>query len=290
MQLIEKTLVKNNAKIPSVYKKDVAGLTIGASISYFGSSAALGLASTFGVASTGTAISTLSGAAATNASLAWLGGGALAAGGGGMLVGTIVLHCIPIVGYMIIGFSVYGFFHKRKNDKRLKELLYRKRCNIIKYINTLCNQADDKIMKLQQYEKETDEYINSIVTYTKSYDRMTDNQRQNIETVINLVDIAMDVINKPLEAVNDVITENDLKSFSKKKRWSVKSINSTKKAVLFYSNFIYGLSDDEKDKKLILDFIKSQKAMLKENEISKKDFNNNIIKYSDFLILYKRNL
>ncbi|ABY36512.1 MAG TPA: hypothetical protein DEF43_17745 [Chloroflexus aurantiacus] len=46
---------------------------------------------TLGVASTGTAISTLSGAAATNATLAWLGGGALAAGGGGMALGTAVL-------------------------------------------------------------------------------------------------------------------------------------------------------------------------------------------------------
>ncbi len=42
-------------------------------------------------ASTGTAISTLSGAAASNAVMAWLGGGAVAAGGGGMAAGTIVL-------------------------------------------------------------------------------------------------------------------------------------------------------------------------------------------------------
>lgn len=42
-------------------------------------------------ASTGTAIASLSGAAATNATLAWLGGGALSAGGLGMAGGTAVL-------------------------------------------------------------------------------------------------------------------------------------------------------------------------------------------------------
>jgi hypothetical protein len=42
-------------------------------------------------ASTGTAISTLSGAAANSAILAWLGGGSLAVGGGGMATGTVVL-------------------------------------------------------------------------------------------------------------------------------------------------------------------------------------------------------
>lgn len=45
-------------------------------------------------ASTGTLISTLSGAAATNASLAYLGGGALAAGGGGMATGTVAVTTI----------------------------------------------------------------------------------------------------------------------------------------------------------------------------------------------------
>lgn len=48
----------------------------------------------FATASTGTAIAGLSGVAATNATLAWLGGGALAAGGGGMAVGTAVLSGI----------------------------------------------------------------------------------------------------------------------------------------------------------------------------------------------------
>lgn len=42
-------------------------------------------------ATTGVAISSLSGAAATNASLAALGGGALSVGGGGMALGTTVV-------------------------------------------------------------------------------------------------------------------------------------------------------------------------------------------------------
>lgn len=54
-------------------------------------SGTLGLVGLLGAASTGTAIGTLSGAAATNATLAWLGGGSIAAGGGGMAAGTLVL-------------------------------------------------------------------------------------------------------------------------------------------------------------------------------------------------------
>ncbi len=47
-------------------------------------------------ASTGTAISSLSGAAASNAVLAWLGGGSLAIGGGGMAAGAVVLTGITV--------------------------------------------------------------------------------------------------------------------------------------------------------------------------------------------------
>jgi hypothetical protein len=60
-------------------------------------SGTLAFASQFGVASTGTAISGLSGAAATNATFAWLGGGAIVAGGGGMALGTVVLGGITIL-------------------------------------------------------------------------------------------------------------------------------------------------------------------------------------------------
>jgi hypothetical protein len=50
-----------------------------------------GLAGIIGTASTGTAIGSLSGVAATNATLAWLGGGSLSAGGLGMAGGAAVL-------------------------------------------------------------------------------------------------------------------------------------------------------------------------------------------------------
>ncbi len=50
-----------------------------------------GAVGSLGSASTGTAISSLSGAAVQKAILAWLGGGSLAAGGGGMAVGALTL-------------------------------------------------------------------------------------------------------------------------------------------------------------------------------------------------------
>ncbi|MYN66916.1 MAG: hypothetical protein F4X11_18095 [Acidobacteria bacterium] len=86
----------------------LAGTTAGISMAAFGPTAALAVATTFGTASTGTAISALSGAAATNAALAWLGGGALAAGGGGMAAGNALLALAGPVGWTVGGLALVG--------------------------------------------------------------------------------------------------------------------------------------------------------------------------------------
>ncbi len=61
------------------------------------SAATFGLVAAFGTASTGTAISSLSGIAAYNATMACLGGGSIVAGGGGMLWGGLALGGVAVV-------------------------------------------------------------------------------------------------------------------------------------------------------------------------------------------------
>jgi len=98
-----------------------AGFVAGAAIASMAPTAALWVATTFGVASTGTAISTLSGAAAANAALAWLGGGALAAGGGGTAAGGALLALAGPIGWTIAGATLLAsiaLFAKAKFDSR----------------------------------------------------------------------------------------------------------------------------------------------------------------------------
>lgn len=73
--------------------------------------------STFAAASTGTAISGLTGAAATNATLAWLGGGALAAGGGGMAAGAVVLNLIMVAPAALISGLAVGVVGAKQKTK-----------------------------------------------------------------------------------------------------------------------------------------------------------------------------
>lgn len=72
-------------------------------------------------ASTGTAISTLSGAAATNATLAWLGGGSLASGGGGVAAGATVLSGITMGATAGVGLIAAGLIASTYYSKKLTE-------------------------------------------------------------------------------------------------------------------------------------------------------------------------
>lgn len=96
-----------------------AGVAVGTAVATIAPTAALWVATTFGTASTGTAISTLSGAVATKAALAWLGGGALAAGGGGAAAGSAVLALAGPIGWTVAGATVLAsvvLFTKSKRD------------------------------------------------------------------------------------------------------------------------------------------------------------------------------
>lgn len=96
-------LKEMQAMAASIAGSVASGAAIGA-ITAFG---AYGAAMTFGAASTGTAIAALSGVAATNATMAFLGGGALAAGGLGMAGGAAVLGglvagpALAVMGFII---------------------------------------------------------------------------------------------------------------------------------------------------------------------------------------------
>ncbi len=106
--------LKDYSILASGLLKSVGAGGVAGALTAFGAyNATMALATTAG----GTAISTLSGVAATNATLAWLGGGALGAGGLGMAGGTMIL------GGMVAApaLAVMGFVLSAKAEKKLED-------------------------------------------------------------------------------------------------------------------------------------------------------------------------
>ena len=97
-------------------------------------SGAMWVATTWGTAGTGTAISSLSGAAASKAAMAWLGGGTIASGGGGMAAGAMVLSggaIVIVTGVAAAGFYAYKMYDQHVDTKRVYSELVRYQDDIV---------------------------------------------------------------------------------------------------------------------------------------------------------------
>lgn len=118
------------------------------------------LASGVGVASTGTAISALSGAAAFNATAAWLGGGALAAGGGGMAAGAAVMGGLVAIPAL----AVMGAFSHIQANKKIGEI-EKQMTKILSHID----QIENNILQLKLIGNRSQELIVSVGKATEVF-------------------------------------------------------------------------------------------------------------------------
>ncbi len=150
-----KSYKKNGINIPEYDGEELKKVSFGAGVLLGGiGGAGLGAAGGFaaagattaavmaiGTASTGTAIASLSGVAATNATLAALGGGSLAVGGGGMALGSAILGGATLgVGLLVGGiiFNVTGSSLSNKADEAWRQMQ-----NAEKEIDKICTYMID---------------------------------------------------------------------------------------------------------------------------------------------------
>ena len=149
------TYSKNGVTLPKYDGEKIKKISVGAGfllggLGGAGLGAAGGLAAAgattaavmvLGTASTGTAIASLSGVAATNATLALLGGGTLAAGGGGIAVGAAALGASTLGVGLLVGGIIFSFTGRKLSDKADEAWTQMKKAE--GKINTICNYLDD---------------------------------------------------------------------------------------------------------------------------------------------------
>ena len=134
-----------------------SGLLSGAASGALAGLGAYGSVGLLATASTGTAIASLSGAAATNATLAWLGGGSLAAGGIGMAGGSAVL------GGFVAGpaIAITGLM--------------------------MASKAEEALTKARAYEAEVDKKIAEMKEMSAVLDGLQANAKEMMNTLERLI-------------------------------------------------------------------------------------------------------
>lgn len=257
----------------------LAGAGMGVAVVTMGPTVAMGVATTFGVASTGTAISTLSGAAATNAALAWLGGGALAAGGGGIAAGEAFLALAGPVGWAVAGVTLVasGFiFLKTKNDKKhLEDIFTLVSERDVKSYELAMVELNERIARIEDESEKLNEAIKKIQTFGLDYNKMTEKQQYELGAYVNLMSSSTRLLTNPIKGLQPKYSEKDYNIFALHNKTKEKESiwKENKSLIVFLANFLYKIDLNDRDKKLLWKSLRKNKKLLKSINITKKEFN-----------------
>lgn len=272
-------------KIELEYKKaevkvagqGAAGVGAGVAVAALGPTAAMGIATTFGVASTGTAISALSGAAATNAALAWLGGGALAAGGGGIAAGSAFLSLAGPVGWAIAGVSILAsglMFFKTKSDKERLENIYTHISNRdTKSYELAIVELCERIKRIIDESAKLEIAITKIGTFGTDYNKMSEEQQYELGAYVNLMEATTMLLVNPILGLQPKYSEQDFDRLCE-----LESDTDTtyfvghSDFVISMSNLLFKIELDDKDKKVLANSLRKNKDFLTSVQMTKKEF------------------
>ena len=195
---------KSQSELTKTGVGGAAGIGTGAAVAALAPSAAMWVATTFGTASTGTAISALSGAIAQRAALAWLGGGALAAGGGGMAAGKALLALAGPVGWGIAAASTaatgitVGIKNKKIADAAMAEA---KKMTIasamLKEAGIKIDDLHEKAMILKDALQAM--YQNNIQYLNADYTALSESAKLSLGTLVNNTLSLAALLNKVVE-------------------------------------------------------------------------------------------
>ena len=254
-----------------------AGVGAGVAVVALGPTIAMGVATTFGVASTGTAISALSGAAATNAALAWLGGGSLAAGGGGMAAGSAFLALAGPVGWTIAGLSIIAsglMFFKTKSDKdRLENIYTLISHRDIKSYELAIVELSERIKRIIDETQKLEEAIIKIETFGTDYSQMTEEQQYELGAYVNLMEAATMLLVNPILGLQPKFSEQDFNKLCASETEIFRTyFEAHKSMVISMTNLLYKITLDDKDKKLLAKSLRKNKEFLKSVQMTKKEF------------------
>ena len=260
-----------------------AGAGLGVAVVTMGPTVAMRVATTFGVASTGTAISTLSGAAASNAALAWLGGGALAAGGGGMAAGNAFLALAGPVGWAIAGVSLLAsglIFWKSKSDKNhLENVFIAISERDIKSYELAIIELKERISRIIDENSKLTDAIGEIESFGLDYNKMSEAQQYALGSYVNLMLSSTQLLVNPIQGLLPKFSEEDFDSFMS---WKDREINKEtctehKDFIVSLANLLYKIELYDRDKKLLWKSLRNNKKMIKSMDISRKEFDLDIM-------------
>lgn len=239
---------KNGVTLPRYDGEELKEVSIGAEVLLGGlDGAGLGVAGGFaaagattaavmalGTASIGTAIATLSGAAATNATLAALGGG-------GIVLGTTILGAATLGVGLLVGGAIFSITGGKLSDKADEAWSQMKKdeekinniCNYLTELRSTSNNYYDTISDVNSiYQKHLKDFTNIVTMLEhKDWNTFTAEERNVTENTVLLVGLLYNMCK--VELVLKGKDDNDMNAINKS---AIETSITNAKSVLNYKS------------------------------------------------------
>lgn len=168
-----------------------------------------------GTASTGTAIGSLSGAAATNATLAWLGGGSLASGGGGIALGTQVLGGVVAGPAILLAGGIYQAHSNTKLNNSYSNLAEAKEAVAemrmadaeLKVISRNAYQLVDLFNIIREVLRKGNTLMKEIVDTKTEWSTYTVEEKNVVASTVKAAQLVKALIDIPLLTDDGILTQ-----------------------------------------------------------------------------------
>ena len=201
---------------------------LGGGLAALGGGAAAGFGAFGGVgmlatASTGTAIGSLSGVAATNATLAWLGGGSLASGGMGMAGGMAVLGGVVAGPVLAIGgailaskaekakYDAYSNFDKAEAAAEQMDI-----ARVV--LDGILNRVEGFNIVLESINEKFEIYIDkmeNIVDISNDYSKYSQEDKKTIMMTASIAQTIKNICDAPIIDEEGVVTKKSKRVLKK---------------------------------------------------------------------------
>lgn len=199
-------------------------------------------------------------------------------GGGGMAAGEVFIASSRKAGWAIVGLSLVTsavFFLKSSSDKKHLENVFTaiSERNIKSYELAVV-ELKERIKRIIDENGKLNMAIENIEIFGLDYNMMTEAQQYELDTYVNLMLSSTQLLINPIKELSPKFSREDFDGFiTWKDRKSEKNVcEANKDFIIFMANYLYKINLDDRDKKLLWKFLRKNKKMLKSMDISKKEF------------------
>lgn len=221
--VIDQVRVREAGRVTLSTLDALAGAGVAGAAGAVASAGATAAVGAFATASTGTAISAIGGIAATNATMAWLGGGALAAGGGGMAAGAAVLSGIAAAPAFLVGGV---FLHVKGRDAlaRAEEFeadvegavaKHRESQTILKAAAELAIGVQDLVQQFGGIVARESGWLDATASREADWDKLEDSERERTRQLVSLAIALSDLVHTPIIDDEGVLTSAIREAYSR---------------------------------------------------------------------------